>query len=700
MASITYSVTVASGNLYGGGTGSAFYINGVRNASGPGTFNWNADTVLRFDQSNSSNDNHPLIFSTTTATGGIISSGVTYYLDGASNQANYINPTTFNAASERYIEIDLSAQANFYYLCYIHGIGMGGRMLRNADQTYTVTVASGTLYVSGGSGSVYYLDGARNMDVKWVKGATLRFNQDAGSNDNHPLLFTTSTSDPGGNIISSNVTYYLDGISDQSTYTNTSNFNSATERYIEITPESETDFNFYCYVHGIGMGGAIDITQDTWGANVWGANSWASLVNTATPSGESITSSLGTPDVFNNQGWGRLGWNENSWGVEGSWNYVDVTGNAITSSIGNEEAVGVIAVGWGRQTWGAQAYGIGGQSVITGMVMNTEVASVSITNEINIGWGGLTYGAGNWGDLGNPNVFPTGVALTATLGNEANVADANVSVTGIGRSVTLAGAVGGTSVDLTLTGNSVSVAQTGVFAGELVLVEVTSPSNDEWGTEFWGAGLWGVGDGITVLLGTDSVHIGDANVQVTGVQAASNVGAEPIIPVVIDSGVAMTSAIGSAFAGPLVVVEVTTASATAWGDAPFGEGQWGQGAGTDIGIGGEEVAVPSVEVNVTGISVSLAIGTEAVTGHANVSVTGIASSITLGNEDAFTNVRANPTGMSVGTIVIGDFLAGISDTPTPTGVTMTSTTGTIGLNAWELVEPGSAPTWTVVDKAA
>ena len=83
-----------------------------------------------------------------------------------------------------------------------------------------------------------------------------------------------------------------------------------------------------------------------------------------------------------------------------------------------------------------------------------------------------------------------------------------------------------------------------------------------------------------------------------------------------------------------------------------------------------------------------------------MSVTGIASSITLGNEDAFTNVKANPTGMSVGTIVIGSYLAGISDTPTPTGVTMTSTTGTIGLNAWELVEPGSAPTWTVVDKAA
>ena len=189
----TYNITVASGSLYGGGTGSVFYINDVRNSSGPGTFNWNADTVLRFDQSDSTNDNHPLIFSTTTSTGGIISSGVTYYLDGASNQTNYTNPTAFNAASERYIEIDLSTQSNFYYLCWIHGIGMGGMMLKNSDQTYTVTVASGTLYVSGGTGNVYYLDGARNMDVKWVEGGTLRFNQNDASNDNHPLLFTTRT---------------------------------------------------------------------------------------------------------------------------------------------------------------------------------------------------------------------------------------------------------------------------------------------------------------------------------------------------------------------------------------------------------------------------------------------------------------------------------------------------------------------------
>ena len=138
-----------------------------------------------------------------------------------------------------------------------------------AEKTYTVTVASGTLYISGGTGNVFYLDGVRDMALEWVNGGTLRFDQSDNSNDGHPLLFTTSTSDPGGNIISSGVTYYLDGSSNQAAYSNTTSFNAASTRYIEIAPTSESDFHYYCYVHGIGMGGAIDVTQNTWGALTW-----------------------------------------------------------------------------------------------------------------------------------------------------------------------------------------------------------------------------------------------------------------------------------------------------------------------------------------------------------------------------------------------------------------------------------------------
>ena len=131
MAELTVTVTVATGTHYlVGGSGHVYFFNGSQ--PGSFTFPWVASATVRLEQSGSSNDNHPLIFSTSnssvlaTMQAGIISSGVTYYLDGASNQAAYTNTTTFNAASERYVEWTPSSTGTYYYACWIHGIGMGG----------------------------------------------------------------------------------------------------------------------------------------------------------------------------------------------------------------------------------------------------------------------------------------------------------------------------------------------------------------------------------------------------------------------------------------------------------------------------------------------------------------------------------------------------------------------------------------------
>jgi hypothetical protein len=72
----------------------------------------------------------------------------------------------------------------------------------------------------------------------------------------------------------------------------------------------------------------------------------------------------------------------------------------------------------------------------------------------------------------------------------------------------------------------------------------------------------------------------------------------------------------------------------------------------------------------------------------------------LGDEDAFTNVKVNVTGQLLGPIVIGDYLAGISQLVTPTGVTMTVSSGIMSVNAWAVVDAGTEPTWAVVDIAA
>ena len=419
---------------------------------------------------------------------------------------------------------------------------------------------------------------------------------------------------------------------------------------------------------------------------------------------------------------------------------------------------------WGSQTWGFASWGtLGDQTVeLSGVQSNSQQGSVDQGS--NPGWGAQYWGAGEWGDLASPEVQVTGIQLNSNIEAVNTQADGLAVIANDNTKViALNNVLAGTSILQTVSGIQSTAEHGSVFAGELVTVQVTSASNEAWGENAWSDGGWGVGDGQTVSIGDTSVAIGQQivptaqtlNISVTDVLAGISIIAEPtgeeLTPdlgslsfeskyligsaqadtavgtalvlananidvtgseITGDTGqleyeakyligsAEATSIVGNAFGGELVEVQVTTASAQPWGEVAWGDGQWGQSVGTDIGIGGEEVAVPSVEVDVTGIELSSNTGNEAVTGDSNLSLTGIGLDLQLGDEDAFTNVRINVSGNDIGTIVIGDYLAGISAEGSPTGVTMTSSSGTIGLNAWKLVDPGTAPTWTVVDKAA
>ena len=68
MADKTITVTVATGSRYGGGTGPVFYFDASRDMS----YDVVSGLTYRFVQSDSSNDSHPLVFSTSTSTSDII----------------------------------------------------------------------------------------------------------------------------------------------------------------------------------------------------------------------------------------------------------------------------------------------------------------------------------------------------------------------------------------------------------------------------------------------------------------------------------------------------------------------------------------------------------------------------------------------------------------------------------------------------
>jgi len=382
----------------------------------------------------------------------------------------------------------------------------------------------------------------------------------------------------------------------------------------------------------------ITVQVSSAGLTAYGASSWGS----ESYGGDSSTSTtIGSLDAFNNEGWGRLSWNSLVWGQD----FQDVTVQVTTPGTGTV---------WGSDVWGDAEWG-----QITGMDTDLGTADLTVSVDASI----------------------TGEELNTTTATAVAGASAEVFLTPL-------------SEIQTFTGNE--------FAGPNIEVPVTSPVNDEWGTEYWGAGQWGVGDGVTIALGQETIT-GDANVEVSGEQIAFQAIGTVEIPVVIENGLELQSAQGDAFGGELVEVQVSTASAAPWGYAPFGEGQWGQGVGTDISIGGEEVAVPSVEVpvNNTNLTInSFANNQPTITADANTLQTGEELTTVLGNEDAVPNTQVDVTGIELGPFIIGDFLAGISAEVQPTGVTATTSTGIIGLNAWELVDPGTAPTWTVVDKAA
>ena len=46
----------------------------------------------------------------------------------------------------------------------------------------------------------------------------------------------------------------------------------------------------------------------TWGNNTWGSNEWADDTVTVVLTGQSSTSSVGSLEAFNEEGWGRQEW--------------------------------------------------------------------------------------------------------------------------------------------------------------------------------------------------------------------------------------------------------------------------------------------------------------------------------------------------------------------------------------------------------
>lgn len=441
-----------------------------------------------------------------------------------------------------------------------------------AEYTYTVTVASGNLY-GGGTGNVFYLNGSRNSTgpgtVNWVEGGTLRFDQSDGTNDNHPLIFSTNTTTSG--IISSGVTYYLDGSSNQANYTNTTTFNAATTRYVEVTPSSATDFYYLCYVHGIGMGGIFDIESNVWGGLSWGSGVWGDQGHIdVSATGISLTSSIGSESITANadvdvtgsqitssQGT-SVGGTSASFSVSGNLGSFSVgqvvsgigaltTGSSITSSIGaaTVDESTLTGEGWGRSAWGEFAWGVNYSVALTGQSLTSSMGeevgftdvTVSVTGQSLTSTQGLISLVGDFGTVVNAAEDQ----LDLTIGSVTNTADANVEPSGISMSGSIGQVVPEPKFIALVTGMQATFT-IGTIALEQTTTEtVTGQSITMSLGEEEQANVYPVtGTSMTGSIGSVTA-VGEAGIDVSGIQMSASVGSTAITAwAEIDLGVSNT----------------------------------------------------------------------------------------------------------------------------------------------------------------
>jgi len=148
------------------------------------------------------------------------------------------------------------------------------------------------------------------------------------------------------------------------------------------------------------------------------------------------------------------------------------------------------------------------------------------------------------------------------------------------------------------------------------------------------------------------------------------------------------------------IVQVTAPGDLSWGAEVWGAGSWGNIGGMDISQGGEEVVVPSVEVNITGNALIFTLTSIAqITANANLTLNTNILTVSLGNEDATPNTQVT---LSTNLLTLSQgFAAGETlSTISVTGVQVSSQTGRLFITAWAVVDIGVTNNWSVVDIAA
>ena len=309
------------------------------------------------------------------------------------------------------------------------------------------------------------------------------------------------------------------------------------------------------------------MASGTWGTGFWGQNQWNDSADpTFTVTGIALSASLGDETTVGeiNTGWGRLGWNEQAWGIAGTF---IATGDAVTATLGT--AVASIDVSTGPSTNNNQLIttalgsltidiqtkafptGIaltaaegtadaGPDAMATGIAMSMGLGTIDAFNQT--GWGRQGWNVNAWGVEGQfANVDVTGIAMTAAAGTLAATGTATLTLNTLNVAQATLGTVD-PAPDASVTGNLIT-ANLGTLVGQA------------------GAGASPTGQAMTAGLGTVTAIPGQ-EVPLTGIPAEVRLSSAFNIVIHIDvslTGLSLTMNQGSGSA--LIWNEVDTGSA-------------------------------------------------------------------------------------------------------------------------------------------
>ena len=445
---------------------------------------------------------------------------------------------------------------------------------------------------------------------------------------------------------------------------------------------------------------------NAWNELSWGLGDWGSQNDTLIiPTGVISSVSVNSIDYAGEPGgWGQFTWGFNEWGDLLNPN-VDVTGLQLNTFTGNEDALANTLVPVSTNLLNSSVEPVSaviGQLIIpNSFLLNSTVNSVFAGENIFVEvstpgtdttWGQFEWGAYDWNQI-------AGVAILQ--GEELISISVDANTIGIQLNTITGTAVAGASAEVGPTGVVSNVSVNPVFAGENVIVELTTPGTPtEWGSLAWGQGAWNQISGLQTLQGDESIS-GTGSLNLTGVQSNTSTGTFTVIG---DANLSLNTnllniTVASILAVVDVNVEVTSPGQLPWGTTSWGYGSWGNIGGMDVEQGGEEVVVPSIEVDVIGNQLNTTIGIYSITADANLTLNTNLLTVSLGDEEGLPNtivtLSTNLLNVSVGT-ASGQALVDVA----VTGVNMTTSTGRLFVSAWAVVNIGVTNTWTVVDIAA